>query len=77
MSHDARRKMGHKVEFASDWNDKPMMTKGFVLGAFLPVEEAEKPPFEDWKASIGILANHVAATKAFGRIANVTGRVSP
>ena len=77
MPYNAQRKLAHTATFGSDWNDEPMLTRGYVLGAFLPAEEASKPPFEDWKALIGILANHVAATKAFGRIANVAGHVSP
>jgi len=77
LSYDNQRKKGHIASFGSDFNDEPMMTKGYALGAFLPAEEASKPPFDDWKALIGILANHVAATKAFGRIANVAGHVSP
>ena len=76
LSYDNQRKQTHTACFGSDFNDKPMMAERYLFGAFLPAEEASKPPY-DWKALIGILANQFASTKAFGRIANVAGHVSP
>ena len=54
-----------------------MKEAGFVYGAFLPVEEAEREPFSDWKGLIGILANHVAATRAATRLGKTLSHIAP
>ena len=76
LSYDEARKGNHiaHIDDAS-WNDEPMLKYGYVLGAFLGAEEAEKEHFSDWVWLIGILSNHVAATRAAGRTKQVMGHL--
>ena len=45
-----------------------MKERGYVMGAFLSQEEAERPPFSDWNGLISVFANHVAASRAMQRL---------
>ena len=69
-------KSRHFASYGSDWDDSPMRERGHVLGAFLPPQEAAREPFSDWNGLIAILSNHVAASRAMGRLTNVTSHVT-
>ena len=77
LSYDDDRKQNHIASFHSDWDEAPMKEAGFVSDAFMPAEVAVREPFDDWKGLIGILANHVAATRAATRLSKTLRHVAP
>jgi hypothetical protein len=56
-------KANHTAYFTSEWNDKPMLERGYVMGSILPAEDAAHDPFSDWNGLISIMANHIAASR--------------
>ena len=47
------------------WDTEPQKRKGSVLGNFLPRDTLPREPFSDFNGLISIMANHVAAARAY------------
>ena len=61
----------HQAHMTSDWDQSPMLERGYVLGSILSEEEASKTPFSDWNGLISVMANHVAACRAKQRASSL------
>ena len=41
------------------WNLRPILDKGFVMGAHFTDVEGAREPYNNWNEMIGVLANHI------------------
>jgi hypothetical protein len=49
----------------SEWDDSTQLQNGYVTGAKLSTDEAQKPPFSDFNGMISVFANYAAASQAY------------